>query len=55
MNRFEQMYAEMTKAERDTPATRGEFTQFIALLLRHIKSLDQRIKQLETGDSAHGS
>jgi hypothetical protein len=52
MNQFDKLYAEMTKAERAAPATRGDLTQFIAMLLRHIKSLDQRIKQLEKGEHA---
>lgn len=49
MNRLDQMLAEMTKVERAAPATRGDLTQFLALLLRHMKALDQRIKQLEKG------
>lgn len=47
MNRLDKMLAEMTKAERSTPATRGDLTEFLALLLRHMKALDQRIQQLE--------
>lgn len=52
MNRFDKMYAQMTNAERNTPATRGDLTQFIALVLRHVKELNQRIKELEKGEHA---
>lgn len=51
MNKVEQVAASMTKAERAEPVTRGELTEFIALLLRHIKALDQRIKDIEKGTS----
>jgi hypothetical protein len=47
MNRVEQILADMSKVERAAPATRGELAEFIALLLKHMKALDQRIKQLE--------
>lgn len=47
MNRIEKIYADMSKAERDAPATRGELTQFVALVLKHMKELNQRIKELE--------
>jgi len=49
MNRVEQILAEMTKAEREAPATRGDLTQFIVLMLKHMKELNQRIKELEKG------
>jgi len=49
MNRVEQILTDMTKAERDAPATRGDLTQFIALVLKHMKELNQRIKELEKG------
>lgn len=49
MNQFDKIYAAMSKAERDAPATRGDVTQFIAHLLKHMKSLEQRIKELEKG------
>ncbi len=47
MNGIEEILANMTKAERAAPATHGELFEFAALLLRHMKALNQRIKQLE--------
>lgn len=47
MDSFDRLYAAMTKADREAPATRGDLTQFIALMLKHMKALNKRIKQLE--------
>ncbi|QRP62703.1 hypothetical protein I6J77_11195 [Rhodanobacter sp. FDAARGOS 1247] len=49
MTILDEQYAAMTKAERDAPATRGDLMQFIALMLKHMKALNQRIKELEKG------
>jgi hypothetical protein len=42
MNRVEQILAEMTKAEREAPATRGELAEVAAKTLQHMKTLKQR-------------
>jgi hypothetical protein len=47
MNRIEEMLANMTKAERDSSATRGELIKFGATLLRHMKALKQRSDAFE--------
>lgn len=49
MNRIEQLLAEMTKAERDAPATNRQLYEFIAHLSKHMKELNRRIKELEKG------
>jgi hypothetical protein len=63
VNGIEQLLANMTKAERNRPITRGELIEFTATTLRHMKALkqrsdafeqrveafEQRIQQLEKG------
>lgn len=47
MNSFEQLLANMTKAERSTPVTRSELVEFAATSLRHMKALKQRSEAFE--------
>jgi len=54
MNAIEKALAEMPKAERNAPATRGELVLMMGKVLEHLKqlkhrndALEQRIRQLE--------
>jgi hypothetical protein len=47
VNNIEQLLANMTKAERDRPITRGELVEFAATTLRHMKALKQRSDAFE--------
>jgi hypothetical protein len=63
VNNIEKFLADMTKVQRNHPATRGELVEFAATTLRHMKALkqrsdafeqrveafEQRIQQLEKG------
>ena len=51
MDSIDKLYSAMTKAEREAPATREDLTRFSALMLKHMKALKRRIKQLEKAQS----
>ncbi|TAL73908.1 MAG: hypothetical protein EPN56_02435 [Rhodanobacter sp.] len=47
MNGFDQLFAGMTPAERDAPATRGDITQLAANLVRLNHQLKDRMTAFE--------